>query len=209
MGCGREKVFEQKIRGGCGMAAHGERVKAFLAGSVPDLISEHAVFEAAFLCEESGADGRLFVGLEFVGDLRSLIKFVGGNDGTRIGHTKRRTTDDLPTAASPARRSESIGGTKGSKRILSKEDELNLNGLVGGTGSSVGHEASVGQRGYLYLVSHHSLSSSVLSATMRKSGNLFPPLIVYYSNKIHTIKVLLSPSPRHPPAFLPRILISA
>jgi len=43
-------------------------VETFLAGSVPDLIPEHTVFEAALLCEESGADGRLFVGLEFVGD---------------------------------------------------------------------------------------------------------------------------------------------
>ena len=44
-------------------------MEAFLAGSVPDLISEHAVFEAAFLCEKSSTDSRLFAGLEFVRDL--------------------------------------------------------------------------------------------------------------------------------------------
>lgn len=61
-------------------------MEAFLASSVPDLISEHAVFEAALLCEESGADGRLLVGLEFIGDLQSLIKLRRVNDGTRMGH---------------------------------------------------------------------------------------------------------------------------
>ena len=95
--------LNKQLRKGRVNGAHGERVEAFLAGSVPDLISEHAVFEAAFLCEESSADGGLFVGLEFVGDLRSLIKLLGVNDGIRMGHTKRRTTEDLPTAASPAR----------------------------------------------------------------------------------------------------------
>ncbi len=48
-------------------------MKTFLAGGVPDLITEYAVFEAAFLCEESSADCRLFVGLEFVVDLSSLV----------------------------------------------------------------------------------------------------------------------------------------
>jgi hypothetical protein len=44
-------------------------VEPFLAGGVPDLITEHTVFETAFLSEECGADCRLFVGLKFVGDL--------------------------------------------------------------------------------------------------------------------------------------------
>ena len=51
-----------------------------MAGSVPYLISEHAVFEAALLCEEGSADGRLFVGLEFVGDL-CLIRLGGSMMG--------------------------------------------------------------------------------------------------------------------------------
>jgi hypothetical protein len=72
--------------------AHGERVKAFLAGSVPDLISEHAVLEATLLCEESVANGRSLCGREFVGDLRNLIKLCGVNDGMRIGHTTKRRT---------------------------------------------------------------------------------------------------------------------
>ena len=62
------------------------------------------------------------------------------NDGVRVGHTNRRTTDDLPTAASPTRRSGSIESTKGLCIILSKEDELDLNGSIGRTGGSVGHE---------------------------------------------------------------------
>jgi hypothetical protein len=44
-------------------------VEPFLACGVPDLITKHTIFEAAFLGEECGADCRLFVGLEFVGDL--------------------------------------------------------------------------------------------------------------------------------------------
>jgi hypothetical protein len=48
-------------------------METFLAGSVPDLITEYAVFEAAFLCEECSADCRLFVGLEFVVDLSGLV----------------------------------------------------------------------------------------------------------------------------------------
>ena len=64
---------------------------------------------------------------------------VGVNDGMRIGRTKRRTTEDLPTTASPARQSGSIKGMKGSNELLSKNEELNFNGLVGRTGSSVSH----------------------------------------------------------------------
>jgi len=44
-------------------------METFLAGSVPDLVAEHAILEKAFLCEERGADCRLFVSLEFFGDL--------------------------------------------------------------------------------------------------------------------------------------------
>jgi len=49
--------------------AHGQRVKTFLACGVPNLVTEHAIFEAALLGEECGADCGLFVGLEFIGDL--------------------------------------------------------------------------------------------------------------------------------------------
>jgi hypothetical protein len=44
-------------------------VETFLTGCVPDLITEYAIFKAALLSKECGANGRLFVGLEFVGDL--------------------------------------------------------------------------------------------------------------------------------------------
>jgi hypothetical protein len=56
-----------------GKHAHGQGMETFLAGGVPDLITEYAVFEAAFLCEECSADCRLFVGLEFVVDLSGLV----------------------------------------------------------------------------------------------------------------------------------------
>jgi hypothetical protein len=48
-------------------------VETFLAGGVPDLITEYAVFKAAFLCEECSANCRLFVDLEFVVDLSRLV----------------------------------------------------------------------------------------------------------------------------------------
>jgi hypothetical protein len=76
-------------------------VKTLLAGGVPDLITEYAVFEAAFLCEESSADCRLFVGLEFVVDLSNLVDGKKDPWYNEKVHTKRRTTEDLPTAASP------------------------------------------------------------------------------------------------------------
>ena len=60
-------------------------MKAFLTRSIPDLISEDTVFEAALLCEESGTDGGLFIGLKIVGDLRSLSKLWRGNAGMRDG----------------------------------------------------------------------------------------------------------------------------
>jgi hypothetical protein len=44
-------------------------VETFLAGGVPDLITEHAIFKAALLSKECSADCRLFVDLEFVGYL--------------------------------------------------------------------------------------------------------------------------------------------
>ena len=57
-------------------------MKTFLAGGVPDLITEYAVFEAAFLCEECSADRRLFVGLEFVVDLRCFSWWERETRGT-------------------------------------------------------------------------------------------------------------------------------
>jgi hypothetical protein len=61
-------------------------VETFLAGGVPDLITEYAVFETAFLCEECSADCRLFVGLEFVVDLSHLV------DGKEISVARRDST---------------------------------------------------------------------------------------------------------------------
>ena len=48
-------------------------METLLASSVPDLITEYAVLEAAFLCEECSTDCRLFVGLEFVVDLSRSV----------------------------------------------------------------------------------------------------------------------------------------
>ena len=61
-------------------------METFLAGGVPDLITEYAVFEAAFLCEECSADCRLFVGLEFVVDLGHLV------NGKERSGVRRETT---------------------------------------------------------------------------------------------------------------------
>ena len=82
--------------------AHGEGMETFLACGVPDLITKYAVFETALLGEECGADCGLFVGLEFIGDLCGLSRRERTRNVTRgKQHTKRRTTEDLPTAASP------------------------------------------------------------------------------------------------------------
>jgi hypothetical protein len=67
-------------------------VETFLAGGVPDLITEYAVFEAAFLCEECSADCRLLVGLEFVVD---LSRSVNGKERSVVGwETTYETKDD-------------------------------------------------------------------------------------------------------------------
>lgn len=68
-------------------------------------------------------------------------------------------------------------GMKRSNKSLSKEDELNLNGFVGGTGSSVGHEAEVvrvRECNSSFLVIIQSLLSA---ATMHNSGNLHYSLL--------------------------------
>lgn len=44
-------------------------MKTLLASRVPYFVSQYAVFQSTFLCEESGADGGFLVGLELVGDL--------------------------------------------------------------------------------------------------------------------------------------------
>ena len=49
--------------------AYSQGVEVLLACGVPDLIAEHAILEAALLSEEYSTNCRLFVGLEFVGDL--------------------------------------------------------------------------------------------------------------------------------------------
>lgn len=46
----------------------GEAGEAFLACCVPDFEFDGSGGELAFLCEEGGADGGFFVGLEVVGD---------------------------------------------------------------------------------------------------------------------------------------------
>jgi hypothetical protein len=61
-------------------------VETFLAGGVPDLITEYAIFKAALLSEECGADCRLFVGLELVGDLCRSV------DGREIPVIRWETT---------------------------------------------------------------------------------------------------------------------
>jgi hypothetical protein len=62
-------------------------MESFLAGGVPDLITEYAVFEATFLCEECSADCGLFVGLEFVVNLSRSVdwerKICGTGDYIR------------------------------------------------------------------------------------------------------------------------------
>lgn len=55
-----------------GRATHGEGVEALLARGVPDLVAQDAVFESAFLSEESGADCWLLVGLEVVRHLSTM-----------------------------------------------------------------------------------------------------------------------------------------
>lgn len=44
-------------------------MESLLSCCVPNLISQDAVFKAAFLRQERSSDGGFFVGLEFVGDL--------------------------------------------------------------------------------------------------------------------------------------------
>lgn len=85
---------------GEGSGTYGKGVETFLAGSVPNLISQHAVLQTALLCEESGSDRRLLVGLELVRDLewQVVVKCGSGGKGLR---TNRSTIDDFPTAASP------------------------------------------------------------------------------------------------------------
>lgn len=78
-----------------------QRMKAFLSCRIPNLVAEHTVFQSTLLRQECGTDSRLLVGLELIVDLwqediRSELVRV-------LKHTKRSTTDDLPTAASPVR----------------------------------------------------------------------------------------------------------
>ena len=67
-------------------------METLLASGVPDLITEDAVFEATFLCEECSADCRLFVGLEFVVDLSRLVdgKEICGTTGHYVRSEGRR-----------------------------------------------------------------------------------------------------------------------
>jgi hypothetical protein len=80
------------------LGTYSERVETFLASSIPNLITQDAVFEAAFLCQKCCTNSGLFVCLEFVRDLESGLEVANVRKYTP---TKRRTTEDLPTAASP------------------------------------------------------------------------------------------------------------
>jgi hypothetical protein len=80
------------------LGTYSERVETFLASSIPNLVTQDAVFEATFLCQECCTNGGLLVCLEFVGDLESGSEVANVRKYTP---TKRRTTEDLPTAASP------------------------------------------------------------------------------------------------------------
>ena len=44
-------------------------MEAFLSSSIPNLIPQDAILQAAFLSEESGTDGWFLIWLEFIGDL--------------------------------------------------------------------------------------------------------------------------------------------
>lgn len=80
------------------LGTYSERVETFLASSVPNLITQDAVFETAFLSQECCTNGGLLVCLKFVRDLESGLEVANVRKYTP---TKRRTTEDLPTAASP------------------------------------------------------------------------------------------------------------
>lgn len=76
-------------------------MKAFLARSIPNLVTEYAVFESALLGEKSCSNSRLFISLKFVVDL-GRAQYVATRSGAwRFSRTNRMTTDDFPTAASP------------------------------------------------------------------------------------------------------------
>jgi hypothetical protein len=70
------------------VTAYGERVKTFLACRVPDLVTEHAILEAALLGEECGADCGLFVALEFIGNLYLSRLMRGEGGGRGIGDAR-------------------------------------------------------------------------------------------------------------------------
>lgn len=76
-------------------------MKTLLPSSVPNFISQDAIFQAALLRQERGSDGGFFVWLKLVRNLEDerLMQKVGEEEGFR--RTNRRTTDDFPTAASP------------------------------------------------------------------------------------------------------------
>lgn len=95
----------------CVGSTHRKRVEALLASCVPNLITKHAVLKAALLSEESSANCGLLVCLEVVRHLNtydvSTIPLLTANMNER---TKRRTTEDLPTAASPDVKKVSVYG---------------------------------------------------------------------------------------------------
>ena len=78
-------------------------MEAFLACGVPNLIPEYAILESALLREEGSADGGFLVCLEFIIDLcKCFSKLATVNYCMDEGRTNRITTEDFPTADSPA-----------------------------------------------------------------------------------------------------------
>ncbi len=71
---------------------YGEGVETLLPRSVPDFITQHAVFESALLSQEGGTDCRLLVGLEFIGNLEGETPSVDGESlkDTRLNEQNAR-----------------------------------------------------------------------------------------------------------------------
>lgn len=77
-------------------------MEPFLSRSVPDFISQYPIFKSTFLRQKRGADGWFFVGLKFIGHLEYIFELFEAWPVVLL--TKRKTTEDLPTAASPTGR---------------------------------------------------------------------------------------------------------
>jgi hypothetical protein len=77
-------------------------MEPFLSSRVPDFIAKHPILQSTLLREEGSTYRRLFIRLEFVGDLwLQVIEYGDIMLREEWRRTKRKTTDDFPTAASP------------------------------------------------------------------------------------------------------------